>query len=225
MGSASSEEGMVKVLRAVAFVVRYEWHIWRSLVVALLRLRRAPEGAQPHRYAGAMTPIMIVFIVVSAIELPIVHLLLPWETVRLVVDVLSVYGLVWMFGLLAAVWVHPHYLDDDGLHVRSGFSVHTVVPWEAIASVRAKGRGAERRGTVHSVQTPTGEVASVVVLKQTNVDIVLSRSTVLELAKLGGRPVTELRLFADDPDALAKQVRARLATSATPATPPTPARG
>ena len=42
--------------------------------------------------------------------MPILHLLQPWKTVRLIVDIARVYGLLWMFGLLAIVRVDPDAL-------------------------------------------------------------------------------------------------------------------
>ena len=64
-------------MRVVWTVLRYELGIWRSLAVWLLRLRRVPAGATAFSYAGVVTPLFIVFIAVSAIELPVLHLLLP----------------------------------------------------------------------------------------------------------------------------------------------------
>ncbi|MBA2630207.1 MAG: hypothetical protein H0U84_04205, partial [Thermoleophilaceae bacterium] len=39
-------------------------------------------GAVAFGYASLLTPILIAFIAVSAIEIPVVHLLMPWETIR-----------------------------------------------------------------------------------------------------------------------------------------------
>ena len=67
--------------------------------------RRA--GTQTFAYAKELTPLMCAFVFVSAIELPVVHLLIPWDTVRLVVDIVSIWGLLWMIGLLASIRVFP----------------------------------------------------------------------------------------------------------------------
>jgi hypothetical protein len=205
-----------RLWRGAVFVVRYEMGIWRSLVMWLFRLRTGPPGARPHRYAGPVTPVLIVFIAVSAIELPIVHMLLPWETVRLIVDIISVWGLFWMIGLLASVRVHPHLVTDEGIWVRYGTSVDVMVPWDAVASVRSHGRAVERGKTVHYEQTPAGRVVSVLVMKQTTVDLVLRDPTVFEdLPRHGDEPVVELRLYADDPGPLVSEIRERLGTSGT----------
>lgn len=198
--------------RVAVIAVRYEIRIWRSLGVWVLRLRTVPPG-RAHRYAGAITPLMIVFIAVSAVELPILHFVLPWETVRLIVDVLSIWGLLWMIGLLAAIRVHPHIVTDEGIRVRYGFSVDITVPWSAVASVGSKGRMLEKGRTVQCEQTPEGLVASVAVSKQTTVDLVLREPTALNLPRPGDEPVVELRFHADDPAPLVGDIRERLGES------------
>lgn len=204
---------LARLWRIAVIAVRYELNIWRSLGIWVLRLRTVPPGARGHRYAGAVTPLMIVFIVVSAVELPIVHFLLPWETVRLVVDIISVWGLLWMVGLLAAVRVHPHFVDEKGIRVRYAFSVDVRVPWEAVASARSRARTVETGRTVQCEQTAAGAVVSINVMKQTTVDLVLREPTVLDLPQAGGQPVVELRLYADDPAALVADIRDRLAAA------------
>lgn len=199
-------------MRIVRTVVRYELGIWRSLAVWLLRLRRDRPGIATFSYAGVVTPLLIAFIVVSAIELPILHFLLPWETVRLIADIVSVWGLVWMIGLLAAMRVHPHEVGPAGIRIRGGFTVDVTVPWSAIASVRSRGRGIDGRGTVHYDQS--SGVLAVVTAKQTTVDLILQPSSVLDLPQTGGEAVAEVRLYADDPGAFVAAVRERLAAAA-----------
>jgi hypothetical protein len=190
--------------------VTYEWRMWRSLFVWMLRLPRVSgPGAQPFGYAAMLTPLFIVFIAVSAIELPILHLLLPWEKVRLVANVLGVYGLFWMIGLLAAMRVHPHVASDDGLRIRYGFGVDASIPWDAIADVRSRGRSVEKIRTVQCEQTEAGLVVSVAVNKQTNVDLVMREPTIFEaLPQTKDEPVVELRVYVDDPKAFVAWVRA-----------------
>src|SRR5690606_14130775 len=65
------------VWRLLVIAVRYEMRIWRSLGVWVLRRRTVPAGGRGYAYAGTVTPLIIVFIAVSAVELPILHLVLP----------------------------------------------------------------------------------------------------------------------------------------------------
>lgn len=79
---------------------------------------------------------------VLTLELVVVHLLLPWETVRLLADVLSIWGLLWMLGYLASVKVFPHLLAEDELRIRYGTTVDIAVPLEAIAEMTSQRRSA-----------------------------------------------------------------------------------
>jgi hypothetical protein len=84
------------------------------LYVALARwvARRpdVPAGAVPHGYDRTVTPVMWLWIFASAAELPLVHVLIPWEAVRITALVLGAWSLVWMVGLLASLKVYPHLL-------------------------------------------------------------------------------------------------------------------
>ena len=74
--------------------------IWRSLflVADAPRARAGPRRRRPSRTRAQLLPLLAAFIFVSLIELPVVHLLIPWDTVRLVALVVSVWGLLWMLG-------------------------------------------------------------------------------------------------------------------------------
>jgi hypothetical protein len=131
--------------------------IWRSLFLWVTRrvAGRGP-GVEAFSYAKDLAPLLGAFIFVSLIELPVVHVLLPWETVRLVAVVLGVWGLLWMVGFLASMKVFPRLLDDDGLRVRNGTSVDIRVPWDAVASVTGRRRSVEagRAFTSSARRTP-----------------------------------------------------------------------
>jgi len=164
-----------------------------------VRGRGRPRG-RDVLVRAPLVPLLGAFIFVSLIELPVVHLLIPWDTVRLVALVISVWGLLWMLGLLASMKVFPHLLDDAGMRVRYGTSVDIRIPWSAVASVTA------RRG---SVPAEDDTVATVPVMNQTRVDVVLHRPTAVALPD-GTEEITELRLYADDARAFVAAARERL---------------
>jgi hypothetical protein len=187
--------------------IRFELAMWRSLFRWITRRPAVPgTGAAAFGYSAAKAPVIWIFIALNAIEIPAFHLLLPWPTVRHVVDVLGGYGLIWMLGVLAGVYVHPHVVDDTGLRVRSGLSVDIQVPWDDVASVRARTRSLSGGRTVQVDDS----VLSVVALSQTNVDVVLRGPTAVPLAGRLSQPVTELRLYADDPVGLVARARHEL---------------
>jgi hypothetical protein len=194
------------VIALVRWLVVTEIHIWRSLFLWVTR--RVPgkgPGVEAFSYTRELAPLIGVFIFLSLIELPVVHLLLPWDTIRLVVLVLSVWGVLWMVGYLAGVRVFPHLLDAGGLRLRYGPRVDIRIPMEAIASITA------RRGSVTSgehVQVD-GTVLDVAVVKQTRVEVVLHGPTTLGLPD-GPAEITRARFYADDPRGLVTSTRERL---------------
>jgi len=191
------------MIGAARWLIRFEVGIWKSLFLwATRRTAGMRPGAEAFAYHRQIAPIIGAFIFVSAIELPVVHLLIPWDTVRLVVLFLSVWGLLWMIGLLASMKVFPHLLDADGLRVRYGAHVDVFVPWHAVATVAAKRRSVE---SGRSLQVEDG-VASVPVMKQTRVDVALR-----EPVRVGEDEVREVRLYVDSPKTFVPAVRERLA--------------
>jgi hypothetical protein len=190
-------------------VLAYELSMWRSLYRWVFRRPAVPGDRFP--YAGTVTPVIWAFIVVSAIEVPIVHLLVPWTAVRNVLTVAGIYGVLWMIGMLASLRVHPHTVDEHGLHVRHGGTVHLLVPWAAIDSVRRRRRPYEGARSIRTLGDGEDRVLAIVVGSQTTLDLPLRRPLPLLARRGDDEPVTELRLFADDDAGLAARLRDGLA--------------
>ena len=74
------------VRRAVSF----ELGVWRSLYRWTPRRPLGPEDSETFGYAGPVTPVIWAFIGLSAIEIPVAHLLLPWQTARVIVLVVGI---------------------------------------------------------------------------------------------------------------------------------------
>jgi hypothetical protein len=74
------------VRRAVSF----ELGVWRSLYRWTTR-PLGPEGAETFSYAGPVAPVICAFIGLSAIEIPVAHLLLPSQTARVIVLVVGIW--------------------------------------------------------------------------------------------------------------------------------------
>jgi hypothetical protein len=199
--------------------IRYEISMWRSLYRWLLRRPPTSEsGAEVFSYVGVVRPILIAFIVLSAIEIPIFDLILrhtlPWPSVRTVVLALGVWGLLWMIGLFASLRVHPHVAGVGGLRVRSGFSVDFLVPWAAIATAGARYRSLPSSRAVQVEHDESEAILNIGAAKQTSVDLVLREPLSVRLPRGPSEPVHAIRLYADDPAALVARVRRHLATPA-----------
>ncbi len=199
------------VVRLVRRAVSYELGLWRSLYRWVFRRPPALDGdARTFGYTGAVALLFWVFIGVSAVEIPVAHVILPWEIAQRISLVIGFYGLLWMVGLLASLYVHPHVVDDAGLRLRYGTSVDISVPWEAVATVRSRRRTAPSGRGLQLEDTDSGTIAHLGMSSQTSVDVVLSRPTKVPLPKGASEPVTELRFYADDPDALVACAREHL---------------
>jgi hypothetical protein len=193
------------VRRAAAF----ELALYRSLFRWVTRRPYVPSGAAPFAHVGAVAAIHWVFVSVSAIELVALHLLLPWESVRIVVDILSAWGLVWMLGMLASFKVYPHLVTESGIRVRRGVSTDLTVPWDAIATIGMRERSRDKSRALQLDRTDDGSVLNVVMASRTNVDLTLRRPLVVPL-RGRAESVTALRLYADDSRGLVSRVRERL---------------
>ncbi|AVT40241.1 hypothetical protein [Plantactinospora sp. BB1] len=188
----------------------YELGMWRSLFRWILRRPTGPAGTVSFGYAGVVTPLLIVFIAVSAIEIPVLDLILPWKIARIIAATLGVYGVFWMIGLLASLRVHPHLVAAEGIRLRNGISIDLALPWTAIETVRKRHRSLSSGRTVQVERTDTRAVLNIGVSSQTTVDILLRKPTVLPVPKGTGEPVHELRVYVDDADGFVTLARRHL---------------
>jgi hypothetical protein len=188
-------------------IIMYEVRLWIALYRWIFRRpERVPAGTMRFQYSGAVMTILIAFIVVSAVEIPILHFLLPWKIVRIVSLAVGFYGLFWMFGLAATMRVYPHLVGPDGLRIRNSLTLDLPISWDDIGSVRSRGRSLPPGG---KTQFEDG-VLSFGLAGGTTVDVVLSRPLSLPVKQTGGRPVTEVRFHADTPGELVAAARALL---------------
>ncbi len=118
--------------RRAWWAVRLEVSLYAALVRWVLRRPAVPPGTTAVGYGQLVAPMMGLWIFASALEVPLVHVLTPWESVRILLLVVSVWGLVWMVGMYAALRTYPHLVDEEGLRLRYA-TVHDVrVPWQVV---------------------------------------------------------------------------------------------
>jgi hypothetical protein len=140
---------------------------------------------------------MWALVMCGVVETVVLHFLIPWQSVRLAVDVLSLLALVWLLSLAVTPSIRPHLLTFDTLVLRSGPRHEVPVPRQQIGSATARERTNDSRRSV-SVE---GDVLSVAVARRTNVDLQLSSPMVV-----GGVDVRCVRFFCDEPTAVAAQL-------------------
>lgn len=180
--------------------------VWKSIFSWLTRKPRVPRGATAFPYVSALSTVLWVFILLSAVEVPIFDLILqPWPWVRFPVLVLSIWGLTFMIGFALGMVVHPHAVGPDGLRIRHGANIDIDVPWSEIRAVAIRQRSLEKS---KAVQLHDGTL-SICVISETNVDVELARPLTIPLPS-GESIVTSIRFRADDPAALVRAARAHI---------------
>lgn len=194
---------------------------YRSIVRWVRRRPDIPAGAEAVGYSQISGPMMWLFVIGSAVEVVVVHVLLHrWPWVQWPVLVLGVWGLVFMVGLLAGVRTHPHLLTEDTLRVRSGPVLDLGIPYDAIASVSTAERSLESSAQVVGTDAPSeppsdggpGTWLGVAVSGGTNVQLRLPRALTVPhpgLRATGDLEVVEVGLWADEPRVLARLLRER----------------
>jgi hypothetical protein len=188
-------------------VLRYEMRLWAALFRWVFRRpERVPAGSVAFANAGSASTLLTAFIVVSAIEIPVLHLLLPWTVARIISWIVGVYGLLWMIGLMATMRVYPHLVGESGVRIRKSIAVDLTVPWGNIRDLRSRGRSLPPGGRT---QFEDG-VLAYGMAGGTTVDLVLVEPITLPEKKTRGEPVKEIRFHADHPDALVAAALTRL---------------
>lgn len=116
-------------------LIRHEWGILRDLCRLIQRTQVVPKHAVvlPARRSWWQVPAMLTTAI--AIEVIVVDLLIPWHAVRIIVFVISLYGLIIMWGIIAGRAVYPHYLSEE-LVLRNGRTVVCRVPARDIKEFR-----------------------------------------------------------------------------------------
>ncbi|MEL5989637.1 hypothetical protein ACOKGD_09980 [Microbacterium phosphatis] len=190
--------------------LRVELRIYASIARAIARRPAVAPGAAGFGYHAPILTILIVFIVLSAVEIPILDLIFrDIVPVRIALLVLGIWGLTWMIGLLCAMLMRPHTVGPDGIRVREGLEIDVPLSWDDIASVELARRVDEEKAPriADDGGVPT---LAVRIANETSILIVLERPTAVTLPGLapkGGRHVVErVRLWADDPKALMREV-------------------
>lgn len=187
-----------------AAVARMERGVWAGLIRGVLRRPDIPPGGIGFSHHRALAPVRWLGFGVLAVEIVVVHLVVPSGPLRWILLVVGVYGAIWVAGyVLGAGAVRPHVVGPDVVLLRSGVSVEVRVPLAAVTQVRAVPRS--RSGT-SSVQVD-GDVLHLVDNGGTGLDLVLAAPLTVSLPRRPAAVVTEIRVWVDDPAALATCIR------------------
>ncbi|ACQ78973.1 conserved hypothetical protein [Beutenbergia cavernae DSM 12333] len=187
---------------------RAELGIWRSLGRFALRRPRVPEGSTAFPYHRLVQPILIAFIVVSAIEVVVVDLLVHrWPPVRIPLLAVGIWGLTWMTGLWLAYLTRPHAVGPAGISVRHGTEVDVTIPWDSVHSVAVRKDVVEGRAPrVTDDIDGGGRTLHLRMQHETNIELRLDVAIPVELGA-GTVEVETVRLYTDEPRAFLEAAR------------------
>ncbi|GAA4215445.1 hypothetical protein [Microbispora amethystogenes] len=177
-----------------AAVLKQDLLLWRALYLAARRRKALDADEVAIAYGREVRTIMWLVMVVDGVLLVVVHLALPWPAVRMVLFVVTIIGLLWLAGFLAALHVYPHAIGPRRLRLRFASFYDVCVPVAMIKSVRVERGG---KGLLRSAEVVGGTLV-MEVSSSTNIVIELTGTHVV---KLRGRehPITRVRCYADDP--------------------------
>lgn len=209
-GGADREAAFEAAARAVlpgpiASVVLHEAKLSHSLLLwARGRQHGVPPGAVTIPYGRDGRAVGFALLTVSLIELLVVELIIPWPTVRLVLLLLGVYGVVVVLGFSAGPIVRPHVLTEDSLRLRLGTWADVTLPLESITKV------SRRRGNADGLVAFTGTTLVLAMGDQTQLQLDLDGSRKFRLGRHSGS-ADSIRVSADDPAAAASAITAAVA--------------
>jgi hypothetical protein len=187
---------------------RAEVGVWRSLYRWVFRRPRVPHGASGFTYHSPVLTILIIFIVLSALEIPLVDLIVhPWPWVRIPLLALGIWGVTWMIGLLLAYLTRPHSVGPEGILVRSGADVEVELPWDSVASVEKSKDVAEKAPKVRDESH--GRTLALRMQNETNTLIVLEKPV---HTRVGDTEIAvdAVRLWVDDLEGFMTAVRTHI---------------
>jgi len=96
-----------------------------------------PAGSRAFAYHKHLAPMCATLLILSLIEIAVCHLLVGlWSpTAALILFVLSVFGLVYLVGLIKSFRFRPVLITAEGVRIRAGLAIDQPIPLETIAAV------------------------------------------------------------------------------------------
>jgi hypothetical protein len=200
----------VVLLRAL----RVELRIYANIGRFVARRPAIAPGATGFGYHRPVLTILWIFIVLSAIEIPILDLIVHrWPPVRIAVLALGIWGLTWMLGLLFGYLMRPHTVGPEGIRLREGLETDILLSWDDIASV-ARERRVDEPKTPRVTEADGARTLALRMQDETVIRIELERPTLVRLPgsppKGGDHHVDDVRIWVDDPTGFMQAVRTHI---------------
>jgi hypothetical protein len=187
--------------------VTMEIGIWQSLYRFIFGRPRVPRGAVGFTYHRQVWTILMIFIGLSAFEIPIIDLIVHrWPFVRIAFLALGIWGLTWMIGLALGFVTRPHAVGPDGIRVRNGAETDVPLPWDGVESVSLDKQSDEAKAPRVTVDDQGKRTLWMRMQNETNIEVALERTTAIRLPS-GTETVDVVRFWVDEPRDFLAEVR------------------
>lgn len=192
-----------RVPELIKRLIHLELGIYASIWRVISRRPATPPGATGFAYHRPVLTVLVVFIVLSAVEIPILDLIVHrWPLVRVFVFILGLWGLTWMVGLLCAMLMRQHSVGPEGIRIRNGIEIDISLLWRDIAQVEIAASVADGKASRVSKELGIVEL-SLRIANETNILITLEGPVEVKLpGKLPGggtHRVERVRIWVDEP--------------------------
>ncbi|OFR68364.1 hypothetical protein [Corynebacterium sp. HMSC078H07] len=118
-------------------LAKYEVGLYQDLWRWLRGQTLIPTGAVALSHPPGRLQMLGFITSVLVIEMVVVHLLLPTRVLRIVALLLSLWAIVFVWGLIAAERIRPSYVTNELTVLRRGKTVFVEVPMTVVRSKRA----------------------------------------------------------------------------------------
>ncbi|MEJ6018622.1 hypothetical protein [Corynebacterium sp. H113] len=119
---------------------------WADLVRLIRRQELVPADATPLRGSADIWHLPLAMTIASVIEIVAIELLVNALWLRLLLLIMSIYGVLMMWGIIGGQLTRPHYATPTNIVLRHGREVLAVIPRTTITRIRhARGYCDERR--------------------------------------------------------------------------------
>ena len=190
-----------------------ELHGYQSIYRFIFRRPKVPTGAAGFSYHQPILAIMIVFIVVSAVEVIVLDWIVNrWTYIRIPLLIISIWGLVWMLGLIFGMLVRPHAVGPDGIRVRYGSEVDIPIAWKDVYSVTRRKQAIQDKQPKVTIDENGVATLHMRIQNETNIEVRLERPVPVKLPH-GIETVCTVKLYADDPTRFMDAVRSHMSGS------------
>jgi len=180
---------------------------YQSIYRFIFRRPKVPAGAEGFSYHRPILALMIVIIAVSTVEVVVVDQIVNrWTYIRIPLLIISIWGLVWMLGLLFGMLVRPYAVGPDGIRVRYGSEVDIPIAWRDVYSVTCRKQAVQDKQPKVTIDDDGHATMHMRIQNETNIEVRLERPVPLKLPH-GTETINIVKLYADDPKRFVDAVR------------------